>query len=222
MPNRHYKRKLRDKTIAVVNTPMNTRVNTILDRPRLNAADYVPNLDIEALQNLENYFLEVIGMVATYHNFDVFRRIMNEIKNYLNPIVYYLKIIELIENNLISVVENISIGINSEIIRQRINYLKNQINLIPANFQNYDEISLRILEILNIVIDECKLDNFKNIIKNIRQEINDNYGSAILYKNIHNLIIDIVENMEANATSFVVKIRTDCVHELVDILENEL
>lgn len=218
MPSRHYKRKLRDKTIAVVNTPINTRVNTILDRPRPNAEDYVPNLDVQALQNLENYFIEVVDMVAIYHNFDVFREIMNEIKIYLNPIVYYVKIIELIEDNLVSVIENISTGINSHIIRQRIDYLKTQINLIPANFQNYDEISLKILEILNIIIDDFELENFKNIIKTIRQQINEKYGSAILYKNIHNLVIDIVQNMEENATSFAVKIRTDCVHTLVDML----
>lgn len=203
MPSRHYYRNLRNKSLA------STGIIKVAQ-----------NINIAPQENeIEKFCREIfkiIDMVSSYQDFSELREMANKVKNDLNPKYQYNKIIESIESNLISVVGNIYCGINSNIICQRIDYLKTQINLIPNDMLfNYDEISLQIMQLLDVMINDFDFTSTKTTLERIGADIFDTYGDFDMYKTVQKTLLDVVTSIECSASSHIINLRIDYVKELI-------
>ena len=203
MPSSNYRRKLRNNSsnrARFISLPATIK--------SIHATD-----DIE---RLEKYFLSVIEMVTQYQNLDTFKSILNNIKDYVSPMVYYTKIMENIQSILLNILENITDGSRSGFIQLRLNYIKEQLTLVPLKYQQYDKnTSLTILRIIDTIIDDLDFKSIKDTLNDVKFDLNEKNQEYILYRNIQANLIDVITNIENGVPAGTIQLRTDYLKSLM-------
>jgi hypothetical protein len=213
MPSRRYRKKLRANEISntrkFIETPL-----TISSGNITNEGDNYGNVD--ELTMLEDYFINLIEMVTVFNNFTLFNRLLLDVKDYLEPSIYYNQIIENIENGFLSLIENVSTNVNHTLITCRIEYIKKNILALPPGLEDYNiNISNMILDVISLITQNLNFNSIKTNLENIKISTVNEYGNFILVKEIHDLLLDIIGNIELCTPPHLIKLRVDYVKELV-------
>lgn len=196
MPPRHYRKRKKNLKKFVINDTLQTT-----PRNKLTIA------------TIQQYFFDIIDSIILYS--DINNSII-EIKSLINLIssteeVFVL--LEKIENTIESIVTNLGDGVSIGIIHQRITYVRTLLSTLPANYNNYSEITSLILDILDSVSGSVDFNTVYSNIIYIQQVANTDDDNSI--QDIHYTILSIITNIGNGESNFIINSRIEHLQTLI-------
>lgn len=164
------------------------------------------------IDSIQQYLFDTVDSIILYSDMN---KSIKEIKSLIEIIssteeVYAL--LDKIENTIESIVMNISEDVSFCIIHQRIAYVRSLVSTLPTDYNNYAEISLLILDIMESMKESI---DFKTIYSNIQKLISTDTDSI---QPIRCTILSIITDIGNGESNFIINERIRYLQTLINKL----
>jgi hypothetical protein len=164
------------------------------------------------IDSIQQYLFDTVDSIILYSDMN---KSIKEIKSLIEIIssteeVYAL--LDKIENTIESIVMNISEDVSFCIIHQRIAYVRSLVSTLPADYNNYAEISLLILDLMESIKESI---DFKTLYSNIQKLISTDTDNI---QPIRCTILSIITGIGNGESNFIINERIKYLQTLINKL----
>jgi hypothetical protein len=223
MPSRHYRRAIRTTYARITNRPFMTNSITNINiylkpiPPRIDFDINNPLSDLSQLiPYLQEYIFNIIEIITTQFDLTLIAEKTRVITSTLESRNKIAELLDTIEQSVCGIVQNIADGTSINIIMSRIQYIRELFIDLPECVDNYGDIPQLIFELIDSISKGLDIDtittNFNMITSTLRAQEDPN---AILFEEIQDVIISIVDNIANGASSNIIMSRLEYLQSLI-------
>jgi hypothetical protein len=196
MPPRHYKKRKRNLKKFVINDILQSTPGNKL-----------------TITTIQQYFFDIIDSIILYSDINNSIKEIKSLINLISSTEEVFVLLDKIENTIESIVTNLGDGVSIGIIHQRITYVRTLLSTLPANYNNYSEITSLILDILDSVTGSIDFNTVYSNIIYIQQVVKSDDDDSIQV--IHNTILSIITNIGNGESNFIINERINYLQTLI-------
>lgn len=198
MPPRHY----RNRTI---------KLNKFLIKEAVQTNNN--NDDDVTVETIQQYLFETIDSIILYSDINNSIREIKLLIDLISSTEEVFVLLDKIENTIESIVTNLGDDVSIGIIHQRITYVRTLLSTLPANYNNYSEISLLILDIIESIAGCFDLNTVYRNVSYIEHLMKTDDDDRI--KDIHHTILSIITNIGNGVSNFIINERINYLQTLI-------
>ena len=164
------------------------------------------------IETIQQYLFETIDSIILYSDINNSIREIKLLINLISSTEEVFVLLDKIENTIESIVTNLGDDVSIGIIHLRISYVRTLLSTLPANYNNYSEISLLILDIIESITGCFDLNTVYRNVSYIEHLMKTNDDSI---QDIHFTILSIITNIGNGESNFIINNRIEYLQTLI-------